>query len=74
MPISTYSEKKNLGPYLVAFSSVAEPEPHHLVGAGAVTRCGSGSNNGAKHGYQLKNDTKCTGNSLKHIQILFSAI
>jgi hypothetical protein len=25
------------------FSSVAEPEPHLLVGAGVVTRCGSGS-------------------------------
>jgi hypothetical protein len=35
--------------------SVAEPEPHHLVGAGAVTRCGSGSDgsgfeNGIKDG------------------------
>jgi hypothetical protein len=37
--------------------SVAEPEPHHLVGAGAGTRCGSGSgsngsgsDNGIKHG------------------------
>jgi hypothetical protein len=25
-------------------------EPHLLVGAGAVTRCGSGSDNGIKHG------------------------
>jgi hypothetical protein len=39
-------------------------EPHHLVGAGAgaLTRCGSGSdgsgsNNGIKHGQELKNDT-----------------
>jgi hypothetical protein len=31
-------------------SSVAEPELHLLVGAGAVTRCGSGSDNGIKHG------------------------
>jgi hypothetical protein len=29
-----------------------DPEPHHSVGAGAVTRCdsGSGSDNGIKHG------------------------
>jgi hypothetical protein len=42
--------------------SVAEPEPHLLVGAGAVTRCGSGgsgSDNGIKHSWELKNDTKC---------------
>jgi hypothetical protein len=36
-------------------SSVAEPEPHHMVGVGAVTQCGSGSDgsssvNGIKHG------------------------
>jgi hypothetical protein len=36
-------------------NSVAEPEPHLLVGAGAVTRCGSGSDglgsdNGIEHG------------------------
>jgi hypothetical protein len=32
-------------------NSVAEPEPHHIVraGAGAVMRCGSGSDNGIKH-------------------------
>jgi hypothetical protein len=44
--------------------SVAEPEPHLLIGAGAVTQCGfgsdgSGSDNGIKHGLELKNDTKC---------------
>jgi hypothetical protein len=35
------------------FTSVAEPEPHIFVEAGAVTRCGSGSDgsdNGIKHG------------------------
>jgi hypothetical protein len=42
------------------FTSVAEPEPHLLVGAGAVMQCrsgsdgsssnGSGSDNGIKHG------------------------
>jgi hypothetical protein len=35
-------------------TSVVEPEPHHLVGAGSgagtVTRCGSGSDNSSKHG------------------------
>jgi hypothetical protein len=48
-------------------SSVAEPEPHLLVGAGAVTQCGSGgsdsdsssSDNSIKHGWELKIDTKC---------------
>jgi hypothetical protein len=30
--------------------SVAEPEPHLFVGAKAVTRCGSGSDNDIKHG------------------------
>jgi hypothetical protein len=43
-------------------NSVAEPEPHLLVGAGAVTRCGSGgsgSDNGIKHSKGLNNDTKC---------------
>jgi hypothetical protein len=43
--------------------SVAEPEPHHLVGAGAVTQCGSGGSgyeNGIKHGWESKNDTKRT--------------
>jgi hypothetical protein len=31
-------------------------EPHHLVGAGAVTRCGSGSgsDNGINHGLEFK--------------------
>jgi hypothetical protein len=28
---------------LVDETSVAEPETHHFSGAGAVTRCGSGS-------------------------------
>jgi hypothetical protein len=42
-----------LNEYYVARASVAEPEPHHL--AGAVTRCGSGSDgsgsdNGIYHG------------------------
>jgi hypothetical protein len=43
-------------PKNIVFSScVAEPEPHHLAGGGAVTRCGSGSDgsgsdNGIKHG------------------------
>jgi hypothetical protein len=36
--------------FFTAITSVAELEPHHLVGAGAVTRCGSGSNNGIKLG------------------------
>jgi hypothetical protein len=31
-------------------TSVVEPEPHLLVGAGAVTRRGSGSDNGINHG------------------------
>jgi hypothetical protein len=42
-------------------SSVVEPESHHLVGAGAVTRCGSssgsersGSDNGIYHGKEFK--------------------
>jgi hypothetical protein len=47
---------------IVVTFSVAEPEPHLLAGAGAVTRCGSGfgsdgsgsdgsgSDNGIKHG------------------------
>jgi hypothetical protein len=42
---------------IIVASSVAELEPHHLVGAGAVTRCGSGSesdgsdsDNGIEHG------------------------
>jgi hypothetical protein len=41
----------------VVLLSVVEPEPHLLVGAGAVMRCGlgsgsdgSGSDNGIKHG------------------------
>jgi hypothetical protein len=51
------------------YSSVAEPEPHgatsfYGAGAGAVTRCGSGSDgsgsdSGIKHGKESKNDTKC---------------
>jgi hypothetical protein len=32
------------------YDSVAEPEPHHLLGAGAVMRCGSGSDNGITYG------------------------
>jgi hypothetical protein len=55
------------------------PEPHLLVraGAGAVMQCGSGSDgsgsdNGNKHGWELKIDTKC--NSLWPIQFIFSAI
>jgi hypothetical protein len=44
--------------------SVKEPEPYDLVGPGAVTRCGSssdgsGSDNGIKRGYEIKNDTIC---------------
>jgi hypothetical protein len=38
--------------------SRSRKEPHLLVGAGAVTRCGSGSDNGIKHGWELKIDTK----------------
>jgi hypothetical protein len=37
----------------VVLRSRSRKEPHHLVGAGDVTRCGSdgsGSNNGIKHG------------------------
>jgi hypothetical protein len=34
-------------------SSVAEPEPHHFGGAGATTRCGSGSD-----GFGSKPDVK----------------
>jgi hypothetical protein len=30
--------------------SWSRKELHHLVKAGAVTRCSSGSNNGSKHG------------------------
>jgi hypothetical protein len=53
-----FQQKKCLS---VLYSSVAEPEPHLLVGAGAVTRRGSGSDgsdNGIKHGWELKIDTK----------------
>jgi hypothetical protein len=35
---------------VVLVSSVAEPELHLLVRAGAITRCGSGSNSGIYHG------------------------
>jgi hypothetical protein len=46
------------------YTSVAEPDPHHLVGAGVVKRCGSGSDasdsdNGIKHSKELENNTKC---------------
>jgi hypothetical protein len=37
--------------------SRSRKEPHHLVGAGAVTRCGSdgsGSDNGSNHGWEFK--------------------
>jgi hypothetical protein len=44
---------------LTILISAAEPEAHLLVGAGAVTRCGSGSDNGIKHGWEWKIDTKC---------------
>jgi hypothetical protein len=30
--------------------SWSRKDPHHLVRPGAVTRCGSGSDNGIKHG------------------------
>jgi hypothetical protein len=45
---------KNIKLIVSVHCSVAEPEPHLLVGAGAVTRCGSGSDgsssdNGIKH-------------------------
>jgi hypothetical protein len=45
------SGKKSSGSEILS-TSVAEPEPHILVGAGAVTRCGSGSGfeNSIKHG------------------------
>jgi hypothetical protein len=36
--------------YSTVYISVAEPEPHHLVGAGAITRYGSGSDNDIEHG------------------------
>jgi hypothetical protein len=52
--------------YNAVLRSRSRKEPHLLVGAGAVTRCGSGSgsdgsgsNTGIKHGKELKNDTKC---------------
>jgi hypothetical protein len=50
---------KHLYRYFASFFSVlrswSRKEPHHLVGAGAVTRCGSSSDgsdsdNGSKHG------------------------
>jgi hypothetical protein len=57
LPISRlvlFFNLKSLGPLNLkkrfSAASVAEPEPHHFVGAGAVTRCGSGSDNGIKHG------------------------
>jgi hypothetical protein len=28
---------------IAVLTSVAQPEPHHFEGAGAVTQCGSGS-------------------------------
>jgi hypothetical protein len=39
--------------YGTVYISVAEPELHHLVGTG------SSSDNGIKHGKELKNDTIC---------------
>jgi hypothetical protein len=41
--------------------SRSRKEPHLLVGAGAgaITRCGSGSDNGIKLGWVLKIETKC---------------
>jgi hypothetical protein len=50
-----YAKQQMQAHRLNRVSSVAEPEPHLLVGAGsgAVTRCGSdgsGSNNGIQHG------------------------
>jgi hypothetical protein len=63
----------NLNLFTIPLSSIAEPEPHHLVGAGAVTLCGgSGSDNGIQHGQEWKNSTKC--NSLQPIQFIISAI
>jgi hypothetical protein len=38
--------------------SRSRKEPHLLVGAGAVKRCGSSSDNGIEHGWELKMDTK----------------
>jgi hypothetical protein len=43
--------------------SRSRKEPHLLVGAGAITQCGSGSDgsgsdNGINDGWKLKNDTK----------------
>jgi hypothetical protein len=46
---------------IVLYTSVAEPEPHLLVGAGAETRCVSGSDNGIKH---AKNENLCVGGRL----------
>jgi hypothetical protein len=43
-----YFESKPL--IILIITSVAELEPHHLVGAAAVTRCGSGSDNGIFNG------------------------
>jgi hypothetical protein len=40
---------------MIVGSSGVEPEPYLLVGA--VTRCGS--DNGIKHGWESKIDTKC---------------
>jgi hypothetical protein len=52
--------------YNPVLRSRSHKEPPILVGAGAgaVTRCdsgsdGSGSDNGIKHGWELKIDTKC---------------
>jgi hypothetical protein len=56
---------------------VAEPEPHHFDGAGAVTRCGSGpGSNGSKlnvlHKRIIKNDT--TFNSFVLFLFIFVTI
>jgi hypothetical protein len=45
---TTHKQKKR--ETFILYSSVAEPEPPLLVGAGAVMRCGSGSDNGITHG------------------------
>jgi hypothetical protein len=52
--------------------SQSRKEPHHLVGAGAgtVTQCDSGSDNGIKHSQEFKNDTKL--NNLYSVHTVFS--
>jgi hypothetical protein len=55
---------RNTEIYCMMNFSVAEPEPHHLTGARAITQCGSGfDGSGSKlhvhHRWIIKNVTKC---------------